>query len=476
VAYTYRFSNQYKSKIYDKANVAEYVGYNTWQLTAKSYEEIDAANIPANILEGLEKLKDTKFKDKNKLEETITTVVGTYNTNRYVTRIMDRIEEHNPVDYISWMGELFMRGLQMVIVPLVLTSIITGVTNIGNAENLGRLGLKTFTYYITTSLLAIVTGLFFVNMLEPGVGADLGLSQSVDNLGVAQESFGQTMLKIVPINIFQAFSEGDMLAVIFFALLFGYYITRVNKKSSILLIDIFNSAFDVMMALTMFIIKFTPLGILGIVSKVVSEQASDLGQLAELAGNMGWYMVTVLVGLFVHSVISLPLLVKILGKANPKLHFKAMRSALFTAFSTSSSGATLSLTMNCVENGAGVSNKISSFVLPLGATVNMDGTALYECVAAMFIAQAYGIDLSVTEQIIVVITALLASIGAASIPMAGLVMISIVLSAVGLPLEGIGLILAVDRFLDMFRTSINVWSDTCGAVIIAKSEGETLKV
>jgi len=187
-------------------------------------------------------------------------------------------------------------------------------------------------------------------------------------------------------------------------------------------------------------------------------------------------MITVMIALTLHAFVTLPLILKFIGKSDPLLHFKAMRTPLLTAFSTSSSSATLPLTMEAVEMNSGVSNKISSFTLPLGATVNMDGTALYECVAAMFIAQAYGVELGFLQQVIVVITALLASIGAAGIPMAGLVMITIILSAVGLPLEGVGLILAVDRILDMMRTTVNVWSDSCGATVIAKSEGETLKV
>jgi Na+/H+-dicarboxylate symporter len=188
------------------------------------------------------------------------------------------------------------------------------------------------------------------------------------------------------------------------------------------------------------------------------------------------YFVTVLLGLFFHGLITLPLSVKLIGKANPVKHLKNMTTPLVTAFSTSSSNATLPLTIKAVEIEDGVSNKIASFTLPLGATVNMNGTALYECVAVMFIAQAYGIDLTIAQQIIVVFTALLAAIGSAGIPMAGLVMMAVVLNAVGLPLEGIGLILAVDRILDMFRTAINVYSDTCCAVIIAKSEGETLNI
>ena len=231
-----------------------------------------------------------------------------------------------------------------------------------------------------------------------------------------------------------------------------------------------------MMKLTMFIIKFTPLGILGLVAGIVAEQAGDIDALLSIFGRLGIYMITVLLALIIHGTITLPLILKFVGKVNPIKHFNALRIPLLTAFSTSSSSATLPLTMEAVEHNSGVSNKITSFTLPLGATINMDGTALYECVAAMFIAQAYGVELSVFQQVIVVVTALLASIGAAGIPMAGLVMMTIILSAVGLPLEGIGLILAVDRILDMCRTTINVWSDSCGAVVIAKSEGEILKV
>lgn len=375
-------------------------------------------------------------------------------------------------EYVAWMGDLFLRALKMVIVPLILSSIISGVTNIGNASSLGRLGAKTMIYYMSTSLFAIVTGLFFVNILKPGIGADLGLSQQVEGLDIAQDSFGDTLLKIIPDNVFTSFTNGDMLSIIFFALLFGYFITRVEEKYQSLLTDFFSSTFEVMMKITMFIIKFTPLGILGIVAK----QVATTHNLVEVAASLGVYMVAVLLALSIHSMVTLPMIVKIFGRVKPFEHFKAMTTPLLTAFSTSSSNATLPLTMEAVEHNSGVSNKVTSFTLPLGATINMDGTALYECVAVMFIAQAYGFDLTILQQVIVVITALLASIGAAGIPMAGLVMMAVVLSAVGLPLEGIGMILAVDRILDMFRTTVNVWSDSCGAVVIAKTEGETLNI
>ena len=376
-------------------------------------------------------------------------------------------------EYVTWMGDLFLRALKMLIVPLILTSIISGVTNMGDAQNLGRLGLKTITYYISTSLLAIITGLFFVNLIQPGVGAELGLKKEVPELAAASGSIGDLVMRMVPTNIFDAFSSADMLAIIFFSILFGFFITRVNKEYKEFLTNLFNSGFEVMMKIAHFVIMFTPLGILGIVVGVIAEQRNNLG---DVLGSLGIYFITVLLGLIVHATITLPVIIRVIGKVNPLKHFKALTTPLLTAFSTRSSSATLPLTIDAVENNAGVSNKISSFVLPLGATINMDGTALYECVAAMFIAQAYGIEMSILSQAIIVFTALLASIGAAGIPMAGLVMISVILTAVGLPLEGVGLILAVDPFLDMCRTSVNVWSDSCGSVTIAKTEGETLKV
>lgn len=379
-------------------------------------------------------------------------------------------------EYITWMGDIFLRALKMIIVPLIVTSIVSGVTNIGGAQSLGRLGLKTITYYISTSLFAILTGLFLVNLFQPGIGADLGFTSEIPELSTTSGSLGEIFLRMIPTNIFEALVSADMLAIIFFSILFGFFITRVQTEFKDFMVNFFNASFEVMMKLTSFIIKFAPLGILGIVTAVVAEQASDKDKLLGMVQHLGIYMLTVLLALAIHFFITLPLIIKFVAKANPFKHYKAMSLPLITAFSTSSSSATLPLTMEAVENNSGVSNKVTSFVLPLGATINMDGTALYECVAAMFIAQAYGVEMTIIKQLIVVVTALLASIGAAGIPMAGLVMISVVLTAVGLPLEGVGLILAVDRILDMCRTTVNVFSDSCGAVTIAKTEGETLKV
>jgi proton glutamate symport protein len=374
--------------------------------------------------------------------------------------------------YVEWMGIIFLRALNMIIIPLVFSSIVNGIMNIGNARNIGRLGLKTMGYYLSTSIIAIFTGLILVNLFSPGTNADLNLGQSVE-LVVTGDSFGVTLINIIPENIFSTFSDNtQMLSVIFFALLFGFFTMKINVHHQSVMSDFFGALFGVMMKLTAFIIRFTPLGIFGLVAGTIAQHDN----LPALMESLGLYMAVVLMALFIHAFISLPLILVLYGKINPLKQFKSMRIPLLTAFSTSSSNATLPLTMEAVENNSGVSNKISSFTLPLGATINMDGTALYECVAVMFIAQAYGFELSITQQMIVVATALLASIGAAGIPMAGLVMITIILTAVGLPLEGVGLILAVDRILDMFRTATNVWSDSCGATVIARSEGEILNV
>lgn len=375
------------------------------------------------------------------------------------------------LDYVSVLGTIFLRALKMIIVPLIVSSIISGVTGIGSAENFGRLSLKTFAYYISTSLLAILTGLILVNLIRPGVGAELGFEQIPENLQSNVDKLGDTILGIIPTNPLAAMANGDILPTIFFSLLFGLFITRVSDPYRTQLTDFFQGIFEVMMKLTHFIILFAPIGVFALIAKIVAQTGTDV--FFPLAG----YMVSVIGALLIHAFITLPSLLVFIGQISPKAHFQAMSAALLTAFSTSSSSATLPLTMDSVENNSGASNKVSSFVLPLGATINMDGTALYECVAAIFIAQVYGIELTFLQQFIVVFTALLASIGAAGIPMAGLVMITIILRAVGLPLEGLGLILAVDRILDMMRTSVNVWSDSCGTVIIAKSEGETnLKV
>jgi Na+/H+-dicarboxylate symporter len=374
-------------------------------------------------------------------------------------------------EWVSWMGEIFLRALKMVVVPLILFSIIYGVASIGSGDSLGRIGLKTMAFYIGTTILAILTGLFLMNLFSPGLGAQLNIDSSAAGKLTQTNSIKDILINIVPDNIFQAFASNNTLQVILFAILFGVFITRLREDSKKNMISFFEAGSEVMMKVTMFVIAFAPLGIFGIVAKQVAQQ-SDL---IELLSRLGAYFGVVLLGLFIQSGISLPVILT-LFKVNPIKHYKAISQVLITAFSTSSSNATLPLTMSTVEQNCGVSRKISSFTLPLGATVNMNGTALYEIAAALFIAQVYAIHLTLGQQCIMVLTALLAAVGAAGIPMAGLVTMTIVLSSAGLPLEGVALVLPIDRPLDMFRTMVNVLGDTCGAVVVAKSEGEELKV
>jgi Na+/H+-dicarboxylate symporter len=444
----------------------------SYQIRENSVNTLTRAKIEYSVIEKITPLTDIKYDTRIAFRDAAIEVLGEELFDQHEGILYEAAYYNKEVKAIGWMGVIFLRALKMIIIPLILSSLISGVTNIGTGESLGRLGLKTMSYYVLTSTFAIVTGLFFVNLIQPGLGADLNFSQKVEGLVESQRSLGQTLIEIIPTNIFQSFNNNDMLSIIFFAVIFGFFITRIGNPHRKFLKKAFNAIFEVMMKITLFVIKFTPFGVFGIVAKVVADQ----DDLANLGARMGLYMGTVILALLIHFLLTLPLLVKLVGKARPYRHLVNMSTPLLTAFSTSSSGATLPLTLKAVEENSGVSNKISSFTLPLGATINMDGTALYECVAAIFIAQAYGIDLSFIQQLIIVVTALLASIGAAAIPMAGLVMITVILTAVGLPLEGVGLILAVDRILDMFRTATNVWSDSCGAVIIAKSEGEILNV
>ncbi len=385
-------------------------------------------------------------------------------------------------DIFNFVGTLFLNALKMIIVPLIVSSIVVGIAGVGGTVGLGRLGGKTVLYYLATSLLAILTGLLLVNLFAPGIidgqpARDV-LGLNLEQAAIASDKVGSrgvgdiadVFLSMVPPNIVAAAANGQMLGLIFFSLLFGYFMTRIGEARQDMQLTFWQGVYHTMMKITDFIMKFAPLGVFGLVAKVIAS--IEPGQVGELAASLGVYFITVLLALAVHVFITLPILLKFIGRVRPFRQYVAMAPALLTAFSTASSSATLPITLDCVEKNAKVSNRTSSFVLPLGATVNMDGTALYECVAAMFIAQAYGLELSFTTQFVIVLVALLTSIGVAGIPAASLVAITIILTTIGLPLEALGLILAVDRILDMFRTAVNVFSDSVGAVIIARTEGE----
>ena len=374
-------------------------------------------------------------------------------------------------DNVEWLGQLFMRLLRMVIVPLVFTSIVAGVASVGSGRAVGRLFSKTLGYYVLTSMLAITTGLILVNLFRPGEKTDVASAIQADMPDIRTPSSPvDILMDIVPANVFEAAAGSQMLAVIFFSIILGLAIVGLPEKPQTTLRNFFDAAFQAMMKITTGVIMTAPLGVFGLIATLVGRTGF------ETFGALGLYMFVLALGLTIHLFVALPMVLFFLGRINPIVHFRNMIEPLVTAFSTASSGATLPVTMRTVETRVGVSSRVSSFTLPMGATINMDGTALYECLGAIFIAQALGVSLGFTDQVVVVFTALLASIGAAAIPSAGLVVIFIVLEAVGLTGAGpafiVGAMLAIDRPLDMFRTAVNVYSDSCGAAIIARSEGE----
>ena len=388
------------------------------------------------------------------------------------------------VQYLSifdYIGTLFLNALKMIIVPLIMSSIIVGVAGIGSGGNLGALGGKTLLFYASTTLAAIMVGLIIVNAVGPGyvngepardllaLEADVeDLEQTVGGRGVGDVA--EIFLRMVPPNIVAAAVEGQMLGIIFFAILFGFFMTRLDNQYAEPLYAFWNGVFHVMMRMTEWIMKFAPIGVFGLVAAVIAKAGY------KATGPLAVFAIVVVAALAVHAFVTMPVLLRFVGGVNPLKTIKACAQPMLTAFSTASSSATLPVTIDAVETRVGVSNRVSSFVLPLGATVNMNGTALYECAAAMFIAQAYGLELTFGVQFAIVAIALLTSIGVAGVPSASLVAIAVILTAIGLPIEALGVLLVFDRVLDMARTSVNVWGDCCCATIVARLQGEEPRV
>ncbi len=374
-------------------------------------------------------------------------------------------------------GDVFIRLLRMLIVPLVFASIYMAVVNLGDIRELGKIGGKTVAYYMITTGLAVLMGIILVNIIHPGQGINkealsaLEIStkvpEKVTRQGVGEKSafviIIDTLVNMIPKNPVGAMAKGDILQLIFFTIFFAIIAAMVGRESETL--TKFIHGVDVIMNRAIFIVmEIAPYCIFFLVTAIFM----DLGFDALKA--LGKYALTVLLGLALHAGVSLSLLVLLIGRYNPLKLMKAMAPAIMTAWSTASSAATLPITMDCLEKRAGVDRKIGNFVLPLGATVNMDGTALYESVAVIFIAELLGIHLTIGMQVVIFITATLAAIGAAAIPGAGLVTMGIVLTAAGLPLDGIGLILAIDRILDQFRTAVNVWGDATAGLVVGRLE------
>ncbi len=388
----------------------------------------------------------------------------------------------------KFIGDLFMQALKMIIVPLIVTSVISGIASLQGVKGFGRLGGKTLAFYALTTLLAVLTGLTLVNLIRPGIkdGApnveiraafeDRAASASPEEQARVAEAasreagdFLETFRMMVPPNVFEAATDnGQMLGVIVFSILFAIAITRLPVDEMRTLREFFQAGNDVMITVTRWIMAISPIGVYALMFPVIYANGP------EVFWEMKAYFITVLLALGLHLCLTLPLILHFLGKIHPLDHFRAMRDALLLAFSTASSSGTLPVTMRCVQDKAGVSKRTSSFTLPLGATVNMDGTALYECVAVVFVAQVMGIEMGFGQQFFVVTAALLTSIGVAGVPSASLVAILLILKNSQVPgaETAVVALLAVDRLLDMSRTAVNVFGDSCAAVVIARSEGE----
>lgn len=383
----------------------------------------------------------------------------------------------NAFGVYDFLGGLFISALLMIIVPLIVSSIIIGIGGIAREGRLGSLGGKVVAIYLGTGLIAVLVGLVAVNLVQPGfvngqpagdlLAFDRGREAVAEQVGEGGAGeLVKVFQRMIPDNVIGAAAENELLGLIFFALLFGFFMTRVREENAETLYRFWDGVFGVMMKITHLIMMFAPIGVFGLVAKVAAETG------VAAAGPLLTFAVTVVMALAVFVFLVIPALVYLLTGLQPYRIFQAMGPALLTAFSTASSMATLPVTMECVRKNARVSQKTTNFVLPIGATVNMDGTALYECVAAIFIAQAYGLELTFATQLTVVITALVTSIGVAGVPMASMVAIGIILTAVGLPLEALGVLFVFDRILDMLRTATNVFADGVCAIIAAHLEGE----
>ena len=378
----------------------------------------------------------------------------------------------------GFLGELFLNSLKMVVVPLIVSSIIHALLGLAEGAALTRMGTRALAYYIGTCTMAVLIGLLMINLIQPGIidgapaGARLGLNANSDAVHSALAGHGAQDIvgvfkRLLPQNLIAAAAEGNLLGMVFFSLLFGFFAARMPAEMQAVQRNFWGGLRHVMLGITQLVIRFAPLGVFGLVSKTVAATGWDAIK------PLALFFIAVLAGLALQMFVGLGLTLKLIGRVSPWRMLKAMSPALLTAFSSSSSAGTLPVTMECLQKRAGVSPRLTGFVLPLGAAINLDGSALYECAAAMFLAQAYGMHLDFATQFVIVWMAVVTSMGISGIPSSSLVGISVILGAIGLPLEGIGVILAVDRILDMCRTAVNVYGDSSATVVVARLEGET---
>jgi len=374
---------------------------------------------------------------------------------------------------VEWIGEMFLDTLKMLVIPLIVSSMIVGITGLGDIRKVGKAGTITLIYFLSTSGIAVIAGIIVVNIVQPGLGVEL--ITDIPEKVAGKESIGITdiLKSFVTPNLFQSMAKMEILPIIMFSLVFGGVLTTLGEKGK-LVISVFDGINIAIMKIVHLVMYFAPLGVFALISSKLGAAGGGDLFLAELL-KIGKFAATVISGLLIHALITLPAILYFVAKQNPLTYFKNMSAALTTALSTASSAATLPVTIECVEEENKISRRTTLFVIPLGATVNMNGTALYESIAAIFIAQMVGIHLGLGDQVLIFLTATLAAIGAAGIPEAGLVTMVIVLQAVGLPLEGIGMLLSIDWFLDRLRTSVNVWGDSIGAAVVDQLEGKYIK-
>lgn len=381
---------------------------------------------------------------------------------------------------INGIGDIFLHAINMIVIPLVFLSTVLGISTMTDSKSMGRIAVKTFLYFIVTAVLAAVVGVIVTDVLRPGYGTHKTEVDAGEIMKTVESAESSTLMDkivdIVPSNIFEAFSSGNILPIIFFSLLLGYFITKIHANRQATINNVFESFNDAIMALTNFIIRFAPLGIFAIVMVLVGKQASDIGALKECFRNFAFFVIVVWISLIVMGGIVLPIMVGLMAKVSPIKHLKQIYSALMVAFSTSSSYSALPLIISDAKEKMGVSNNIASFTVPLGITFNKIGTIVYECVAVIFVAQAVGIDLTATQQVSLIGASIVTVLGAPSVPMAGVITLAVLLAAMGLPTDYIGMFMAIDILCDMPKTLLNAYSVSCSAIIVARSEGEMLKI
>ena len=381
---------------------------------------------------------------------------------------------------INGIGGIFLHAINMIVIPLVFLSTVLGISTMTDSKSMGRIAVKTFLYFIVTAVLAAVVGVIVTDVLRPGYGTHKTEVDAGEIMKTVESAESSTLMDkivdIVPSNIFESFSSGNILPIIFFSLLLGYFITKIHANRQATINNVFESFNEAIMVLTNFIIRFAPVGIFAIVMVLVGKQASDIGALKECFRNFAFFVIVVWISLIVMGGIVLPIMVGLMAKVSPIKHLKQIYSALMVAFSTSSSYSALPLIISDAKEKMGVSNNIASFTVPLGITFNKIGTIVYECVAVIFVAQAVGTDLTAAQQVSLIGASIVTVLGAPSVPMAGVITLAVLLAAMGLPTDYIGMFMAIDILCDMPKTLLNAYSVSCSAIIVARSEGEMLKI